>query len=171
MLNDQVKNEFSNFGSKMYIIGICAILLIIPFVNIIASIIFFIYVIKSLGDIKRVYNQLKDKHLQDYRIYYIISFVVILVGAIVTSLLIINLIYEINEINEWVKNGDINKEDAQKWINELMINFQTSLVTLMIIEVLFTSILQTLAWHNLNIFFKENNSMFPEIIANDAIRG
>ena len=171
MLNDQMKNEFSDFGRKMRTIAICTILLFIPIANIVALIIIFIKAIKSLGNIKRINYELNNKNLKSYRSFYLLSFVIFVVGMIIAILLAINLIYTTNRIIDACGSNSECLTRAQERINNLMIDFRISLMLLMTIVIFFMSLLQIIAWTNLNIFFKKNSSIFPELIAKDATKG
>ena len=171
MLNDEMKNEFSDFGIKMRKIAICTILLIIPIVNIVAVILLFVYTIKSLGNINRISNTLNNKNLKSYRSYYIISLVIFLVGTIIMILLVANVFIVTNEIINAAGNDSEKLRRAQEEIDEIMLNFRISMILLMIIEGFFISILQIIAWSNINTFFKNNNNIFPNPIAIDAIKG
>jgi len=162
MIDDDVRSEFTKFGSKMRTIAICTILLIIPFVNIVAVIILYSKAISSLSNIKRINKKSKNKNLKEYRSFFLISYVIFLVGVIVLVLLMVNL--QIS-INRYMDHGNT------EGISGRMYDFQIAAMRLMLIVSLFMSMLQILAWTNLNSFFKENSSMFPYEIGNDAKSG
>ncbi len=167
MIDDEVKSEFTKFGSKMRTIAICTILLIIPIVNIVALIILYSKAISSLSNIKRINKKSKNKNLKEYRSFFLISYIIFLVGVIIFVLLLINLQFSINRIMAYGSDEVRMQERA----NARIYDFQVAGTRLILIVSLFMGMLQIVAWINLNSFFKENSSMFPYEIANDAKSG
>ena len=73
MTSDIVNREFRQFGDRMFYILIFFLLnFIIP---VIPGIVMLIYSFKALGDIKQANKELKSDDLDDFRSYFISSYV------------------------------------------------------------------------------------------------
>ena len=142
----------------MHTFGILLILFIIPIVNIIAIIIWLIYVIITLGIVKRINLKLNSEKLKKFRSYYILSFVIIIIGVIIIFILAISFI------------GAIIRADPRD-ANRLVNAFSLSISIIGGIIGLIVGILQYLTWQNLNMFFEQNGSMFPDYISAAAVNG
>ena len=142
----------------MYTIGILLILFIIPIVNIIAIIIWLIYVIIALGIVKRINLKLNNENLKKFRSYYILSFVIIIIGVIIIFIIAMSFIGAIMRANP---------RDANRLVNA----FSLSISIIGGIIGLIVGILQYLTWQNLNMFFEQNGSMFPDYINAAAVNG
>ncbi|TFG30636.1 MAG: zinc ribbon domain-containing protein [Promethearchaeota archaeon] len=142
----------------MHTIGILLILFIIPIVNIIAILMWLIYVIIILGIIKRINLKLNNENLKKFRSYYILSFIIIIIGVIIIFILAISFI------------GAIMRADPRN-ANRLINAFSLSTSIIGGIIGIIVGILQYLTWKNLNLFFEQNRSMFPDYISAAAING
>lgn len=152
MSNEKVMMEFQEFGSRMSIIAILAIL---NFVLPVMGLIELIFIFMALGNIKRICIEAPNMNLMEFRSKYIIAFVISLFGAFSIFSAAIGLVLFFIYFN-WVYG------------------FITVFVTLLLfgITILIVSgYLEYKAWDNLRIYFENNRSMFPETIVMDSIKG
>ena len=121
----------------MHTMGILLILMIIPFVNIIAIIILLIYTIILLGIVKKINTQLNNENLNKFRTNYIISFVIALIGIIVLIILFISFIGALL--------STANQDEMYR-----IANFYSLLISIVGgIIFLIAAIFQYIAWQNL----------------------
>ena len=167
MIDNEIKYEFSDFGRKMRIIGICVILMIIPIVNVIALIVILIYQIKALSNIKKINLKLEKKKLRSFYDHFLISFIIILIGITLLIILTVNFMYMYNRFIEYYKDT----AERQDHLDVLSYNYRNASFGIMLIGVYFVGIIQFLAWSKFKSFFRENINEFPAHIANDTIQG
>jgi len=153
MLNEKVMKEFQEFGSRMSIIAILSILsFVLPFVGIIEL----IFIFMALGNIKRICFESPNMNLMEFRSKYIIAFVISLLGGFflfgAMIFLVIFVIY------------------GYYWSYFILITFGVLMLIGIIIFVI-SGYIEYKAWENLMIYFETNKTMFPEIIAIEAIKG
>ena len=163
-----INEEFRDFGEKMNWIMICIVLnFVIPGIP---SIVQFILMIMSLGNIKRINNQLHDRHLENFRSKYITSIVLSIVTSI--AMLIAMLPFLLAIINVALSTM-YTTPDPYVLLNAIMPNIIWIIViaALGMVFIIISAVLQMKAWENLNVFFMENREMFPGQIAEDAIEG
>ncbi len=162
MTNDTVNREFRQFGDKMFYILIFFLLnFIIP---VIPGILMLIYSFQAIEDIKKANKELKSDDLEDFRSYFISSYVLIFITG--TIIIIAGILFAI-AFWPYIESQTFPPlEDLLRLILIPGIIFVIALITLLI-----AGILRYSAWKNLNEFFIKNSEMFPEAIAYDARKG
>ena len=162
MTNDIVNREFRQFGDRMFYILIFFLLnFIIP---VIPGILMLIYSFQALGDIKKANKELKSDDLEDFRSYFISSYVLIFITG---TIIVIAGIFVAIAFWPYIESQTVPPlEDLLRLRLIPGIIFIIGIVTLLI-----AGILRYSAWKNLNEFFIKNSGMFPEAIANDARKG
>ena len=170
MDDQKVKREFRQFGDRMYYMLILMILNLIPGLSLITGILTLYFSIKILGDIKSANKELKKKELENFRSYFISSYVLILVMGIILLIAIVLFVIAFWPIFEIIHAG---YEPTQEQILAILPSMILPGVMLLIglFVLLIVGILQYMAWGQLNEFFIENASLFPEAIAYDARKG
>lgn len=162
MTNSNVNREFREFGDKMYYILIFFILnFVIPFIP---GIIMLIYSFKALGDIKKANKELKSDDLDDFRSYFISSYVLIFITGtliIIAGILIIIAFWPYIESQTFPSIPDLLKLGLIPGI----------ILAMGVVTLLIAGIFRYSAWGNLNEFFIKNSEIFPEAIAYDATKG
>ncbi|MBY8984801.1 MAG: zinc ribbon domain-containing protein [Candidatus Lokiarchaeota archaeon] len=162
MTNDTVNREFRQFGDRMFYILIFFLLnFIIP---VIPGILMLIYSFQALGDIKKANKELKSDDLEDFRSYFISSYVLIFITG--TIIIIAGILFAMAFWPYIASQTFPPLDDLLRLILIPGIIFVIGLVMLLI-----AGILRYSAWKNLNEFFIKNSEMFPEAIANDARKG
>lgn len=162
MTNDTVNREFRQFGDNMFYILIFFILnFIFP---VIPGIVMLIFTLKALSDIKKANKELKSDDLEDFRSYFISSYVLIFITG---TIIIIAGILSIIAFWPYIESQTFPPvEDLLRLILIPVIVLIIGVVTLLI-----AGILRYSAWGNLNEFFVKNSEIFPEEIAEDAKAG
>ncbi len=158
-MNDKVMKEFQEFGSRMHIIAILSILtFVIPLVGLIQLVFIFL----ALGNIRRIYYEMPNPHLMEFRSKYIISFIISLCG---TTVMLIGTVSGVMSLIGLIR---------LPYNNLVIRGVLTAMIVIIIIGVIFIIIsgyIEYKAWENLMIFFENNRTMFPEMISKDAIDG
>jgi len=151
MNESKILNEFRDFGSKMQIIAILAILaFIIPFVGIIQL----IYIFLALGTIKRITHEMPDANLSEFRLRYIIGFLVQLIGGCIMFIAFLMLILGL--------------------VFHYFYAFISGFIVMMVISMiifLISAVLEYQAWGYLESFFENHRPMFPAMIVEDTLKG
>lgn len=148
MSNTDVNLEWRNYGGKMKIVAIFAILFFIPFVGLIFSIL-------ALIHIKNINFQLNNPLLEDYRSKYISALIVRLIGA---ALGLVGLFFPLD-------------------IYSLMVGDFSSLAPYFVINgigwiiAIIAGAIEMGAWGALETFFRQNATMFPAYISREAEEG
>ncbi len=153
MYPPNINYEFSEFGRRMYILGICALLTFIPILNIVAAFIMLIVIILALGNINRIQLQIGDQNLRQFRHYIIISFVFAIISAVA---LIIGTVLGVMFLI--VAGGSI------------ILTVIIVLIAVTAIAVI-AGILEFLAWRYLDFYFNLNGGHFPQQIARECHEG
>lgn len=162
MTNDVVNREFRQFGDRMFFILIFYLLnFIIP---VIPGILMLFYTIKALGDIKSANRELKSEDLEDFRSYYIISYVLIFITG---TIIVIAGILAV--ISFWPYILTKTFPPLRILLRRLFIPGIFFIIGLVLL--LISGILRYSAWGNLNEFFVRNSEIFPEEIAYDTKKG
>ena len=127
-----------------------------------------IYGIMVFGNLKRVNEQLNDKHLQKFRSYFISSIVLTIITAVIMILVLLPFVMP---LLEWAMALD--PADPTPDLDELFNLIYPVLVIGVVgfIMMLIASIIQMQAFDNLNAFFRLNSNLFPDNLAQDAIEG
>ena len=165
MSNPEVKREFSEFGGRMKVIAILTLISIIigvftwfstsvGFGEAGIGLVVFIFFILVLGDIKSAGNMLNNKNLLSFRSKIITSFILGIIGTIIFTAGLVGLGITIFFIGNLILS---------------IIPITISIIG--IIFLLITAILQIQAWSNLESFFANNPTLFPQEIAKDAKDG
>ncbi|MFW9902388.1 MAG: zinc ribbon domain-containing protein [Candidatus Thorarchaeota archaeon] len=162
MAIDTVNREFRQFGDKMFYILIFFLLnFIIPFLP---GIVMLIFSLKALSDIKNANKELKSDDLEDFRSYFISSYVLIFISG---TIIVIAGILSVIAFWPYIESQTFPPvEDLLRLIIIPAIVFIIGVVTLLI-----AGILRYSAWGNLNEFFIKNPDIFPKEIAEDAKNG
>ena len=170
MDNQKINREFRQFGDRMYYMLILMVLSFVPGISFITSILTLYFSIKILGDIKSANKELKKKELDNFRSYFISSYVLILVMGIILIIAIVLLVIAIWPIVEIYQAGfQPTQEQIIAILPRVILPGVMMLIGLLVF--LIVGILQYSAWGQLNEFFIENSSLFPEAIAYDARKG
>ncbi len=170
MDNQKVNREFRQFGDRMYYMLILMVLSFFPGISIITSILTLYFSIKILGDIKSANKELKKKELDNFRTYFISSYVLILVMGIILAIAIALLVIGIWPLVQIMQAGyEPTQEQVVAILPGLIVPGVMLLIGLLVFFIV--GILQYSAWSQLNEFFIENASLFPEAIAYDARKG
>lgn len=170
MDDQKINREFRQFGDRMYYMLILMILSFIPGISLISSILTLYFSIKILGDIKSANKELKKKELDNFRNYFISSYVLILVMGIILIIAIVFLVIAIWPIVEIFQAGfEPTQEQIIAILPSLILPGVMILIGLLVFFIV--GILQYSAWGQLNEFFIENSTLFPEAIAYDARKG
>ena len=151
-----INRELVDFGKSMYIIAICIILSLIPFVIFITGIIISVFIIKFLVNINRINSKLNNRNLWGFSRNYIRFINGSFIGVVMISIFIIYTGI-LTEYSSW---------------SPFYLRF--TLVFIYIIFCFFFTIVGVFhikAWRHLYIFFEENKKKFPEQIASDAVKG
>ena len=150
----KVLRYFQEFGSHMQIVAILSVLsFVFPFVGLIIL----AFVFLALGDIRRIYREMPNPDLMEFRSKYIISFITSLFGLFMMITGVITMIMLI---------FGLNFQFFFPSIMPMIIMFIIGIVVLFI-----SGIMQYSAWNSLSKFFEENKSIFPESVAQDALKG
>ena len=168
MSQENINAEFREFGEKMNVIMICIVLnFVIPGIP---SIVQLIFTITSLGNIKRINEQLHNRYLENFRSKYLTSMVIMMLTSI--GMLIAMLPFLFNIIN-YAFSLIYTTPDPYVVLNTLfpMLFWIIIIAAIGLVIIIIASIFQMKAWENLNAFFMENAGMFPGKIAEDAIEG
>ena len=170
MDNQKVNREFRQFGDRMYYMLILMILNFIPVISIVAKILMLYFSIKILGDIDSANKELKKKELEDFRSYFISSYVLIFVMGIILLIAMALFVIAIWPIVEIIQAGfEPTEEQIIAILPRLILPGVILLIGLLVLFIV--GLLRYSAWGQLNEFFIENASLFPEAIAYDARKG
>ena len=154
MNNEKVMNEWAEFGKKMQIIAILTILtFVIPFVGLIQL----IYIFLALGNIKNINYEMPDADLSEFRLKYIMGFLVGLIGGFLIFGAVMTFLVVLFFSGYYAIYGAL-----------------TALIVLLIIAIIITiisAVLEYQAWSCLEAFFEKNRSNFPAMIAEDTLKG
>lgn len=162
MSNDIVNREFRQFGDRMFFILIFFLLnFIIP---VIPGIVMLIYTIKALGDIKNANRELKSDDLDDFRSYFISSYVLIFITGTIIIIAGILFVFAF-----WPYIESQTFPPVAELLNLILVPGIILIIGL--VTLLIAGILRYSAWGNLNEFFIKNSELFPEAIAYDARKG
>ncbi|MHA1726326.1 MAG: zinc ribbon domain-containing protein [Promethearchaeota archaeon] len=151
MNESKILNAFRDFGFKMQIIGILAILaFILPFMGIIQL----IYIFLALGTIKKIIYEMPDANLSEFRLKYIAGFLLKLIGACLFSIASLILVLGL-------------------MFHRFYAFFSGFIVLLVISTIIFliSAVLEYQAWGCLEAFFVNHRSMFPAMIVEDTLKG
>jgi len=163
-----VNREFRQFGDKMYYMMILFILnFIIP---VIPGILMLYFSIKILGDIKKANKELKKSELNNFRIYFINSYIFSLIVAVLIIVAAIFFVIAMWPLIELMQ-AQIQPTPDQIYAIFPSLIIPGILLIISLVVLLIVGILRYLAWGQLNEFFIENSKLFPEAIAHDARRG
>lgn len=162
MTTDIVNREFRQFGDRMFLILIFFLLnFIIPFV---AGLVMLIFTIKALGDIKNANRELKSDDLEDFRSYFISSYVLIFITGTIFVIAGILAVFAFWPYIEY--------QTFPPWVDLLRLALIPGIIFIIgLLTLLISGILRYSAWGNLNEFFIKNSEIFPEAIAYDARKG
>jgi uncharacterized membrane protein len=149
MLNVDIRDEFSEFGKKMKIVGIMIILSIIPYIGTILSLIGSIFAIMALSDIRDANYKLKQSSLENYHSKYSTAIVFRIIGMVISGA---GSFYSLGKpffFSIWT-------------IIPTIISFIISIIA---------AAIEMDAWRSLTDFFNQNRSLFPTHIALEASEG
>ncbi|MFW9821072.1 MAG: zinc ribbon domain-containing protein, partial [Candidatus Thorarchaeota archaeon] len=133
-------------------------------IPVIPGLVMLIFSLKALSNIKKANKELKSDDLDDFRSYFITSYVLIFITG---TLVIIAGILAVIAFWPYIETQTLPPLEALLALGLTPgIIFIISLVILLI-----AGILRYSAWGNLNEFFIRNSDMFPEEIAEDARNG
>ena len=158
MSQEQILKDFGEFGKYIYYIALCILLALIPYVGIVMIFVELYYIIKALGVIKRINLTLQNPNLEEFRRRIILGFIIAIVGTIISVIVMISF---------FVMLVGFSRGITPYAMYGVIFAFVGILFLVMIIAGYF----QLKAWENLNIFFTENQQMFPPHLARDAIDG
>ncbi|MFX1430217.1 MAG: zinc ribbon domain-containing protein [Promethearchaeota archaeon] len=160
--SNNVNREFRQFGDKMFYILIFFLLnFVIPFIP---GILMLIYSFKALGDIKKANKELKSDDLEDFRSYFISSYVLVFITG---TLVIIAGILAVIAFWPYIETQTFPPLEVL-----LALGLTPGIIFIIgLVLLLIAGIFRYSAWGNLNEFFIKNSAMFPEEIAEDARNG
>jgi len=153
MSNIDVRNEFTEFGKKMKIVGIMTILIFIPFLSFIGL----IFGLMALGDIKKANNKLNQSSLENYRSKYINAIIIRIISTAISS---IGTFYSSNLA--W---NFIFTPNPSLLISSAIITLITFVLNII------AAVMEMDAWRSLTDFFNQNRPLFPSNIGNEAVDG
>ncbi len=168
----EVNKEFSEFGSKMLILAILALIsfvlgviaYVIPavqYVNWAVLVVSIVILIIALGNIKTAGEALdNNEKLSSFRSKIIVALILALIGTIFITVGLAS-IYAI--INSGIDLG--SPEAIQGYISFGI------LILIGIVVLVVGAVFEIIAWGSLRDFFKNNLSMFPEGIGKNAETG
>jgi uncharacterized membrane protein len=149
MLNVDIRDEFSEFGKKMKIVGIMIILSIIPYIGTILSLIGSIFAIMALSDIRDANYKLKQSSLENYRSKYSTAIVFRIIGVVISGAGSFYSLGKPFSFSIWT-------------VIPTIISFIISIIA---------AAIEMDAWRSLTDFFNQNRSLFPTYIALEASEG
>jgi hypothetical protein len=123
-----------------------------------------IYSFKALDNIKKANKELKSEDLEDFRSYFISSYVLLFITG---TILIIAGIFGVIAFWPYIESQTIPP------VGEILRLILVPGIFFIIgaIMLLIAGILRYSAWGNLNEFFEKNSEIFPEEIAYDVRKG
>ncbi|MEJ2248167.1 MAG: hypothetical protein P8Y70_01305, partial [Candidatus Lokiarchaeota archaeon] len=159
------KEEFKQFGSKIYIIGILTILTL--FTLGLIQIAISILLILSLKHIKKINEGLENTFLSKFRIRILIAAVINLIGAVISVVITIFLNVFI------LRFGVIHYPLSAQSVATFWMLLRLFLFIMIFAAILgfITGVLNMIAWNELNNFFREKKDVFPLNISKKAIKG
>jgi uncharacterized membrane protein len=157
--SDINRNNFYEFGKKFRVIAIASVLSFIPPIAPVASIVALVYIILTLGDVKKINSHLNNPNLEIFRSKYIRSMILILIGIIFLAIggvsLAINFLIPL----------------YLPPFNSILLPISISILVIGLILLISSAAAQMKAWENLKIYFQNNREAFPINIGQDAIDG
>lgn len=152
MSNTDTSLDWSSFGNKMMIVGIFVIIPI-PFVGLIFSIL-------ALGHIRNINYKLNNPSLEEFRSKWFSALMIRIVGAVVS---LVGMFFPI-DFTAFLMYGDYTA-----LMNALMPFFIFTGIG--IVLAIIAGAIEMGAWGSLEIFFRQNATMFPAYISRDAEEG
>jgi hypothetical protein len=160
--------QIEDFGIKMYILGILAIISI--FIGGVIQLVMFIILLLSLKDIKDANLELHNEHLEKFRKYIIYAVIVGIIGALIIIVITVFVaILFISAIPGFTFSSPITVSEFQQitpligiLLLVLLGGFPVGAVALELL---------ILAWKNFQMFLEMNSGLFPNTVAPKAIDG
>ncbi|MFX1575391.1 MAG: hypothetical protein ACFFB0_21870 [Promethearchaeota archaeon] len=160
--------QFEEFGIKMYVLAILSIISI--FTSGIISLVMFIVMLLSLGDIKDANVELKNEELDKFRKYIIYAVVVGIVGAIIIiGIALIVAFLFISALPGFTYSAPMTVEEFKQIAPLIQIlllvmlgGFPIGAVSLWLLMI---------AWKNFQMFLDRNSGLFPNIDSAKVIDG
>ena len=167
----EVNKEFVEFGNKMFILFILAIISTVAgiiswavpavgYINLILVIVYFVFLILARGHIVNANDSLKNKELESFCKRILIAIITAIIGTIFLQIGMGGLFAILNS------GGDLGSPAAIAGYIIFGILILTAII-LLIIALIF----DILAWSDMKGFFRDNKSMFPEDKAKNAETG
>lgn len=176
MSNSKNLVKFADFGQAIYVIAICTILGLLPYISFITSIVSLIFLFKALGIIKDINEEFKDSNLSEFRTKYLMSFLLTFIGTIGVAIVAIVMVFQIMGLGFMMDptgttmNGSFGGyEDVYALMNTIFTFIGIMLV--FVVLIIIAAIFEMNAWKNLNEFFSRYRESFPPYVAQDAIDG
>ncbi|TFG10327.1 MAG: zinc-ribbon domain-containing protein [Promethearchaeota archaeon] len=158
MSEDQILRQFGEFGKYIYYIAILIIIscctFFIPYVGTVLSILQLIFLIQGLGVIKRINSTLNNHNLEEFRSKIILGMIITVIAIAIIS----------------ATFGAVLVLMTSRSAPGLLVVFLGVLLVVFIIMMI-GAYLSMKAWENLNEFFIQHRSMFPNYLADEAIEG
>ncbi len=159
MSNQNLNKEFRDFGKNIFVVAICTLLGIIPYVSYVTGIVSIIFMVMAVKSIKNINMQLKNQNLGLFSTKIITALVLRVIAMLVLviglNIILVPFIYS--------ATGYIGS-NFYSLLAALIVVVLTGLI-LMIVG----AVIEMKAWENLNIFFTQNATMFPQMFSQDAI--
>ena len=166
-----MNKEFVEFGNKMFILFILAIISTVAgiiswavpavgYINLILVIVYFVFLILARGHIVNANDSLKNKELESFCKRILIAIITAIIGTIFLQIGMGGLFAILNS------GGDLGSPAAIAGYIIFGILILTAII-LLIIALIF----DILAWSDMKGFFRDNKSMFPEDKAKNAETG
>jgi len=156
--DQKVLRGFQEFGAHMQIIAILSVLsFLFPF----AGLIMLIFILLALADIKKIYYEMPNVDLMEFRSKSIISFITGLLGMFMIAIGIVTVV-----LSFFRYDFMYDFEFFFPSMIPIIVMFFIGLIVLLI-----SGIVQYNAWNSLSRFFNENKDLFPQSIGDDAVKG
>ncbi len=161
MSNVNLTREFREFGKNIYVVAICMILGIIPYVSYVTGIVSLVFMIMALKSIKNISMQMKNENLEEFRKKIIVGMVLRVIATMVLAIGLGSILPSF--IYAATYYGGVG------YTFESLLGALIAVAVTGLIIMIAGAVMEMKAWENLNIFFTQNASMFPQMFSQDAM--
>lgn len=155
MSNIDVKKNFQDFGKNIQIV---AILTVLSIATGITGFIALIFILISLGNIKKINLQLNNASLEEFRSKYIRGFIMGVVGITILATGGVNLAFYFFFMPFFIPG----------WVT---LSIAIILLSAGLILIFVGLASEIKAWKNLKAFFENNSNLFPSNLSSELIDG